>query len=594
MSLTFKNSTSDDNSSSNNQDHIVVQGSNGVVCAGHPLTALTGQRMLASGGNAFDAAVAAGIAAAVVEPASSNSLGAECVGQIYHAATSSIHILDGQGVAPQLATLERFRELGLGRVPTGPGNQAHLAFTVPGAMSAYLLMLEKYGTKSVEDVLTPSIEYCEKGFKNYPYMAEFLDTADVRNQFDFYPPGAASVFYASGRTAVLEEIVQPALGRTLTSLSKAAAGRDRTQGITSARDLFYEGDIGRQIVDFASGFGGLLRYDDLSGHTSKFESPISLKFGAYEIYTQNFWTQSPVLLQTLNILENFDLKSMGHNSPEYIHTIVEAFKLAFSDREHYYGDPNFSDIPAEELLSKAYAAGRAKQISPEPALDLPAPGRCSVGGTISPSLMLRASSAEGSAAAPHKTGTTCLVAIDGEGNIASITTSGGVLSKSAFSPDLGFALSTRSEMFFLDEGHPNCLQPGKRPRTTLTNYILCREGSPVFTFSCPGGDDQTQANLQVLLNVLVFGMNVQEAVSRPRFATRALINSFYPREIHPNEVNLEDGIPESVAEGLAGKGHRICRLGDCGMGAIATQRDPQTGRLRAGVDPRRPTCAIAW
>jgi gamma-glutamyltranspeptidase/glutathione hydrolase len=291
------------------------------------------------------------------------------------------------------------------------------------------------------------------------------------------------------------------------------------------------------------------------------------------------------------MLEHVDVRAMGHNSPTYIHTVTEVLKLAFADRERYYGDPHFAKVPVAGLLSKAYAAERVKLIGARAYPELPAPG-----------------APDGAAAAPQRTataatavqpvvaadGTTHLAVIDRDGNMVCITPSGGVFRKSAFVAELGCTLSTRSEMFFLDETHANGLQPGKRPRTTLINYFVCRDGVPIMTFGCPGGDDQAQANLQMMLNVLVFGMDAQQAVEAPRFATQSMTNSFYPRAYHPGVLTIEEGMPTSVAQQLATLGHKIVRVGACGIGAVITQRDPRTGALAAGADPRRPTYAIAW
>jgi gamma-glutamyltranspeptidase/glutathione hydrolase len=270
-------------------------------------------------------------------------------------------------------------------------------------------------------------------------------------------------------------------------------------------------------------------------------------------------------------------------------------KLAFADREHYYGDPNFATVPIDGLLSKAYATERVKLVGKLASPGLPAPGRPGAAGSTAAALRPTASplaTAEQAVAAAE--GTTHLAVLDRDGNMVCLTPSGGVFRKSAFVPELGCTLSTRSEMFFLDEQHPNGLQPGKRPRTTLVSYLVCHDGRPLMTFGCPGGDDQTQANLQLMLNVLVFGMNPQQAVEASRFATQSMTNSFYPRAYYPGQLHLEDTIPTAVAQQLAAWGHKITRVGACGIGAVVTQRDPESGVLSAGADPRRPTYAIGW
>jgi len=301
------------------------------------------------------------------------------------------------------------------------------------------------------------------------------------------------------------------------------------------------------------------------------------------------------------MLSTVDLRALGHNSAPYIHVVTEALKLAFADRERYYGD---AAVPMTELLAPAYARERASLIRMDRAMPAsPPPGDPRRPASAATSGRAEAvAGADGVVAADGATvldrssvdGTTHVAAIDRDGNMMCLTPSGGVFRKSAFAPELGCTLSTRSEMFVLEDGHPNGLVPGKRPRTTLVNYLVCEGGVPVMTVGCPGGDDQTQGDLQVLLNVLVFGMNPQQAVEAPRFATQTLVNSFYPRVYLPGQLNVEPGIPDSTRAALRALGHRIAEVGACGNGAIVTRRDPESGVLSAGADPRRPTYALAW
>lgn len=576
----------------------VVRGTHGIVASGHYLTSMAGMRMLLSGGNAFDAAVAMGFAAAVIEPTASYSLATEGVGMLYHAASGDIRALSGQGVAPQAATVAAFRARGLTKVPTGPGDQAHLAFTVPGIVDGYLKVLEAYGSKTLGEVLEPAIDYAQHGFPMYEYMHRMLHVPGTLEQLQRYAAAGAEVFYPGGQVpAVGSLFVQPQLGQTLRLLVEAerAAPGPRRAGLQAARRLFYEGDIAHRIAAFSERVGGLLRLDDLRRYHASFEAPIRTTFAGYEVCTQSTWTQAAVLLQALNMLEHVELRALGHNSPAYIHTVTEVLKLAFADRERYYGDPNFAAVPIAGLLSKAYAAERVKLVGARACPELPAPGDpARPGATVAPAPLPWAQSPPELTSIAGEDGTTHLAAIDRDGNMICITPSGGVFRKSALVPELGCTLSTRSEMFFIDDDHPNRLEPGKRPRTTLINYLVCRDGVPVMTCGCPGGDDQAQANLQVMLNVLVFGMDAQQAVEAPRFATQSMPNSFYPRSYYPGRLHLEDRIPESVAHQLAALGHQIARVGACGIGAIVTQRQPDTGVLAAGADPRRPTYALGW
>jgi gamma-glutamyltranspeptidase / glutathione hydrolase len=295
------------------------------------------------------------------------------------------------------------------------------------------------------------------------------------------------------------------------------------------------------------------------------------------------------------MLASFDLRALGHNSARYVHVVSEALKLAFADRERYYGDHEDAFASIVDLLAPAYLKERAALIRMDRAApEAPAPGtlRGRGGEPRSAVVSARVSGAAGSGAAAD--GTTHIAAIDREGNMICLTPSGGVFRKSAFAPELGCTLSTRSEMFVLEDGHPNGLVPGKRPRTTLVSYLICEDGVPTTTIGCPGGDDQAQADLQIVLNLLVFGMNPQQAVEAPRFSTQTLVNSFWPRAYKPGQLNVEPGIPERTRAELRALGHGVSEIGACGIGAVVTRRDPASGALSAGADPRRPTYALAW
>lgn len=580
----------------------VIQGTQGVVSSGHYLTSMAAMRMLLSGGNAFDAAVAAGFTAAVVEPIASYSLAAEASIMLYHAASGRLRVLSGQGVAGGRATVDFFRQRGLDKIPTGPGPNAELSFTVPGVVDALLTLLESYGTKTLAEAMAPAIDYAQRGFPMYKFMHRRLQQPETLEQFRLYPPGGTNIFYVADEPLEVGSIVvQKQLGATLNRLTQSerdAAGH-RVTGIKAAREMFYRGDIARAIVQCSDRVGGLLSLEDLANYRASFEEPIRTTFMGYEICAQSTWTQGAVLLQALNILEHFELRALGHNTPQYIHTVAEAINLAFADRERYYGDPNFASVPISGLLSKRYAAARARLIVDVKAFpELPEagnPGSYAL-ETSAPATAPAILATQGARDGGHKEeeGTTHFAIIDRDGNMVCATPSGGVFAKSVFFPELGCTLSTRSEMFFLDEGHPNGLQPGKRPRTTLVSYMVCKGGEPIMTIGCPGGDNQAQADLQLILNMLVFGMDPQQAVEAPRFASASMINSFYPREYLPGRLNVEPGISVAVRSKLAAMGHRVVETQSCGIGAIVTQRDPETGIMSAGGDPRRTTYAIGW
>jgi gamma-glutamyltranspeptidase/glutathione hydrolase len=573
----------------------VVSGFRILATAGTPLTTAAAIRVLQKGGNAIDAGVAAAVAAAVVEPTASYSLPTEVTALIYDAKRRQIVAVNGQGCAPRKATIEFFRSRGKTLIPVGPGPDAPLAFTLPGTIDAWALALEHYGRLSLAEVLEPAIEYADQGFPMYRYMSLLLQSPEITRQFEYFPQGAA-YFRPNGRAPQPgERFVQKDLAAVLQRLVQAEAGarrQGRAAGLRAARDAFYRGDIARAIVAFSEQVGGLLTLDDFASYHSKLEAPVKTSYRGIEVYGHQTWSQSATLLQALNILEGFDLRSLGHNSPAYIHVVTEALKLAMADRERYYGDPDFVSVPLDALLSKDYAAERRKLIdlnkaAPEmPPYGDPLSGRA-VGGTME-------LQAFRGGAGSNAGGTTHLAVVDAEGNIFIATPSGGRLHSGVVVPGMGFTLSHRSEIFYLDAAHANALQPGKRPRTTLVCYLACKDGHPWLTIGCPGGDNQVQADLQLFLNVVEFGMDPQAAVEAARFSSSSFPGSFYPHAYAPGQLNVEPGIPASVRDALARLGHRLHAVPNAGVGAIVTLLDATTGTRSAGADPRRPTYAFGW
>jgi gamma-glutamyltranspeptidase/glutathione hydrolase len=576
----------------------VIYGKQNVISSGHCLTSLAGVRMLMSGGNAFDAAVAATFAAAVVEPAASFSLGSECVVIIHDAESARIRTLCGQGGASGAATPEFFRTKGFDRIPTGPGMNAPLSFTTPGMVGAILSLLANHGTKTLADVLAPAISYAGEGIANYEYMISRMGADDL-SQFKRFPPGGSEIFFQSGeRPRPGSVLIQSSLANVLRKLvaAEASAPGSRSGGIEAARSCFYHGEIADMIAAASDRVGGVLTKADLQRFSEEYEEAASTTYLGKTVLGQSFWSQAPVALQAINILESFDLREMGFNSPSYIHTICEALKLAFADREAFYGDPNFVDVPQKGLLDKDYGRERAKLVRIMTAApELPEPGdpwrfsgerRGSIPQPRWPDSIENPAGTE--------SGTTHISVVDQKGNVAAVTPSGGAFVKSVFFPELGFTLSTRSEMFNLEPGHPNCVAPGKRPRTTLVSFMVTSEGVPVMTAGCPGGDAQVQANLQLLLNVLLWRMSPQEAVEAPRFATMSVPNSFYPHTYLKGQLALEDGFPPATHDRLRSMGHKVVTVPTCGMGAVVTTRDPGTGVIATSADPRRACYAIGW
>jgi gamma-glutamyltranspeptidase/glutathione hydrolase len=566
-----------------------------MATAGTPLTTAAAIRVLNRGGNAIDAGVAAAVAAAVVEPTASYSLPTEVVGLIYDATSRQVIALNGQGCAPANMTIELFRSRGQKLIPVGPGADAPLSFTLPGTIDAWAIAVERYGRLSFAAVLEPAIDYAENGFPMYRYMSLLLKSPEIDRQFEFFPQGAV-YFRPNGRAPEPgERFIQKDLAHVLKTMVRAeeqARSHGRAAGLQAARDMFYRGDIARSIVSFSEQVGGLLTLDDFATYHSKLEAPVQSTYRGLEIYGHHTWSQSATLLQALNILEGFDLQSLGHNTPAYIHVLTEALKLAMADRERYYGDPDFVQVPLAALLSKDYAAERRKLID----LNKAAPGLPPYGDPVAGRAVGGSMEVNGfrGPVGSSPDGTTHLSVVDEEGNIFLATPSGGRLNGGCVVPGMGFTLSHRSEIFYLDPNHANALLPGKRPRTTLVCYFVFKEHQPWLTLGCPGGDNQVQADLQLFLNVVEFGMNPQAAVEAARFSSSSFPGSFYPHAYAPGQLNVESGISTQVRDALALKGHRIHPVPNAGIGAIVTRLDAEMGTRSAGADPRRPTYAFGW
>jgi gamma-glutamyltranspeptidase/glutathione hydrolase len=393
----------------------------------------------------------------------------------------------------------------------------------------------------------------------------------------------------------------------LVSAEREAAGRSRSAGLKAARDAFYEGPVAERISDFvretavrdASGAAhtGFLAYEDLAGYRSRIEEPVSVEYRGLQVHKCGPWTQGPVFLQQLSLLEGFDLRAMGQNSPEYIHTVVECAKLAFADREFYYGDPEFVKVPLDRLLSPEYAAGRRRLVDPARASLELRPGDAGP----RPSRLILGDLAVDAGPATHADGyvgdTTHFDAVDAEGNMIAGTISGAWIPSSPVIPGLGFPLGQRGQMFSLDPEHPNSLRPGKRPRTTLTPSLAYRDGQPWLAFGTPGGDQQDQWTLQFFLNLVDFGMDMQAALDAPTFHSLHFPSSFYPRAQHPGRLVVEGRIPRETRAALEARGHEVVVIGDWEQGGrvMGVQRDAATGFLTGAASPRNETAyTIGW
>ncbi|HUJ49837.1 MAG TPA: gamma-glutamyltransferase family protein [Bryobacteraceae bacterium] len=556
-----------------------VRGIHEMVGAANNFEVEAGYRLLTEGGNAIDAGVASTLAAGVTE-LSRFGLGGE-MPLLIKMAGKPVVAISGVGVAPAKATVEFYAkrppepwEEAAHMVPI-PG-QGMLAAITPGVFDGLILALDKYGTKSFAEVVQPALEYADQGF---PMPEEFGGMLRSYQRILALWPTSTKFFYPDGTPTPRGEIFrEPALANTFRQLAaaeKKAHGK-RSDKLRAVRDLFYKGSIAKEFADYSEKNGGLITYSDLANFHADIEEPKVGTYRGYQIYKPGFWTQGPVMIEALNILEGYDLKAMSHNSPEYLHTVVEAVKLAFADRDQYYGDPKFSKIPEEILLSKEYAAERRKLIDPAHASLESRPGN----------LGTKINLPTTTASVDPVNDTTCVNVVDRQGNAFNATPSGAWL-PSVIMGDTGLPLSSRIQSFVTTAGHPNVLQPGKRPRVTLSPTLVTKDGKLELIMSTPGGDNQDQALLQVLLNILDFGMTPQEAVEAPRFQTEHFYSSFAGHEFTPGRLSLEGRISRATADALSARGHRVSVTGDWSNGSAPTVILVHGGVLDGGADPRR-------
>ncbi|MDR7419255.1 MAG: gamma-glutamyltransferase family protein [Armatimonadota bacterium] len=538
----------------------VIRGRHLVVSCGHYLAALAGMRMRDLGGNAVDAGVAMAFAQAVLEP-QSYGFGGEVPMLIYVAAERRVVAINGNTRAPAAATIEEFRRRGVTLIP-GDG---FLPAGVPAAPDALITALDRYGTLSLRDVLAPAVELAANGFPMYETMREAIVRHEARLRHEW--PWSGALFLPGGRVPEVGDTWRnPDLARTFERLIEAehnARSAGRSAALRAARDRFYAGDIAREILAFqrdtrlrdGAGFesSGLLTADDFATFETRIEEAVRLTYRGVEVFKCGPWSQGPVFLQQLALLEGFDLRGMGHNSADYLHTVLEAGKLAFADREQYYGDPRFVHVPLRGLLSPAYAAARRALIDPRRASMAMRPGDpYPHEGVVAPEGL---EPVEGRAWTGGTTGTR---AVDAAGNMFSATPSGAWFRSSPIIPELGFCLGTRCQMFWLhDERHPNALRPRKQPRTTLTPSLAMKAGRPWLVFGTPGGDQQDQWTLQFFLNVVDFGMDLQDAIDAPSFHSLHFPSSFYPREAKAGAVVMEARMHADVVAELRARGHTV-------------------------------------
>ncbi|WP_198154918.1 gamma-glutamyltransferase family protein [Oceanibaculum pacificum] len=562
----------------------VTLGSRHMVAAGHHAAAQAGLAILEAGGNAVDAGVAAGMALGVLQPDLVNVAGVAPT-MIRMAETGEVVTISGLGWFPKQASSAYFRDHHDGEIPPGL-----LRAVIPAAPDAWITALAKYGTMRFADVAAASIRFAGEGFPTHALLADFVGANE--QGFARWEANRA-IYLPQGRPPRPGELfVQADLARMLTYMAEAekAAGGSREDGLKAARDAFYKGDIARAIARYHTENGGWMTEQDLADFSVAIEKPAKGRFRDMEVYTCNVWCQGPVLIQMLKLLAGADLRALGHNSPAYIHLLTEAMKLSFADREAYYGDPRFVDVPLEALLSDAYADLRRGLIDPKKAW----PGMPPAGDPRT----MRAVLGNGGSDAPVRTDepalspdTSYVCAVDRWGNVFSATPSD-TSNDMPVIPGLGICPSSRGSQAFTQEGHASEVMGGKRPRLTPNPALAVFDNGALMPFGTPGGDVQSQAMLQVLLNVSVFGMDTQSAIDAPRFATYSFPDSFAPHPYYPGRLSVEGRIAGATADTLARLGHDVVRWPDWTWkagGVCAIVADPATGLKAGGADRRRPS-----
>ncbi|MEZ5352207.1 MAG: gamma-glutamyltransferase [Bryobacteraceae bacterium] len=559
----------------------VVRGRQWAVSSMKPEGTQVAARILEKGGNAFDAAVAAQAVLGLVD-ANNNGIGGDATLLVFDSVSGKPYSLNAEGTAPALATIEWYKRNHKGTLPDSDGL---LSGTVPGVIDAWYVMLDRWGTMSFGEVLAPAIAMARDGFPLNDRLARAINGSKKLRKY----PSSVSVYYPEGKVWKPGEIFRnPDLARTLTRLVEAErehASAGRKAALRAARDRFYKGDIAREMAAFSEANGGLFRYEDFASYTALVETPVTANYRGWEVVKNPSASQGPAELFALNLLAGFDMKAMGHNSARYIHTSVEAIKLAFADRE-YIGDELVSKAPYGRLLSAQYTEARRQLIDPARA-----------------SLEFR----QGDAGAAHprditfdgedrETGDTSYVAIvDRQRNAVSFTPSlHNSFGTNVVMEGLGFSFNCRGDYYSLVEGHPNALAPGKRPRSTLQGTLVLKDGRPAMVMGSPGGDDQIMRTMQTFLNIVEFGMNVQQAIEAPRWSTRSFPQSPWPHKMYRGEVTLESRIPGRVRAELQKMGHRVKSGGAWSLGMNAAIVAGEDGTLHAGADPRVDAYALAW
>ena len=569
----------------------VIRGQHAAVASMKAEATEAARRILEAGGNAFDAAVG-GQAALGVTDFAMNGVGSDAVLLIYNTRDKKVYSINAEPRAPKLTTIEWYEKNNGGKIPQSDGL---LAGGIPGVVDAWYTLLDRWGTMSFEQVLQPAIDLAENGFPLSEDGASYIAGAKKILKY----PTTVKIYLPNGQPPKPGQILKnPDLARTLRKLveaEKANQSKGRHEALKAARDRFYKGDIARDLAAFSEANGGLFRYDDFAEYSVEVETPVSTNYRGYQVYKNPSASQGPTELIALNLLEGYDLKALGLNTPDYLHTSAEAVKLAMADREKYLGDMDFIKIPYDGLLSKNYASERRKLIDPARAsLDLRPgfPEKFSANADLLDRPVREV--LDGNAS--HEGDTSYMAIVDKDRNMVSFEPSlHSEFGTGVVMGDLGFAFNCRGDYYSLVRGEANALAPGKRPRSTLQSTLIMKDGQPYAILGSPGGDDQVMRTMQTLINMVDFGMNIQQAIEAPRWSSRSFPASPFPHTMVPGDISVESRIPEATRDALAARGHKVRVAPPWSLGSNAgIVIDAASGVLSAGADPRVDAYAWAW
>ena len=569
----------------------VIRGRQAAVSSMKAEATEVASRILQTGGNAFDAVVG-GQAALAVTDFALNGVGSDAVVLVYDARAKKVLSINAEPRAPKLATIEWYEKNNGGKIPVSDGL---LSGGLPGVVDAWYILLDRWGTMSFEQVLQPAIDLAENGFPLSEARASTIISARAQKILKY--PSTIKIYKPNGEAPKAGEIFKnPDLARTLKKLveaEKANKAKGRHEALKAARDRFYTGDIAREMAAFSEANGGLFRYEDFAEYTAKVETPVSTDYRGYQVYKNPSASQGPTELIALNLLEGYDLKALGHNSADFISTNVEVMKLAMADREKFLGDMDFIKIPYDGLLSKDYARERRKLVDPAKAsLELRpgSPEKFVAGATARPWHVVLDGETD------FNGDTSYIAIVDKDRNLVSFEPSlHSVFGTGVVMGNTGIIFNCRGDYYSLVRGEANALEPGKRPRSTLQSTLVMKDGQPFMITGSPGGDDQVMVTMQTLVNVIDFGMNVQQAIEAPRWETRSFPSSPFPHTMLPGDMAVEERIPEATQKELIARGHKLRVAPPWSLASSAAIIiDAKTGVLSAGADPRVEAYAWAW